>query len=103
MMGRTMHHEVTLGFDGHAGQFDFTWLSDQGDATVRATGKPEKADGGQRVTYRGRMNDAMAGDRPVRHEFLFRDDGGVVFTTWDTLPDGKELRVMEIAFTQQKK
>lgn len=94
MMGRKMLHEVTLGHGGFKKHFDFTWLSDQSSATVRATGAVKEKDGVQTLTFRGEMHDAMAGKRPVCHVFVFDPKGTITFTTYDTLPSGKELRVM---------
>ena len=102
MMGRKMNHEVTLGYDTHKKTFDFTWLSDQSTGTTRATGTLKQVGKNRVVTFKGMMDDAMAGKRAVRHTFAFQADGTVEFTTFDTLPSGKELKIMVMTLTPRK-
>lgn len=100
LMGRPMLWELTLGHDGHreGTPFDFTLITNMSAATVRAQGALDDDVGAATVTYRGRMSDAMAGDRAVRHQIETQGEDGFVFRTWDTLPDGQEFQVMELQF-----
>ena len=73
-------------------------IADTSTAILTAAGRMDNS--GEVLTFKGEMDDAMAGKRPVKYTLHL--EGGVRrrVEAYDTLPDGKEFKVLETTYTR---
>jgi hypothetical protein len=94
-----------LGIDGYdriKNKYVSLWLDNQSTGMLICEGTADAS--GKVVTYFGKMDDPIAGvkDKTVRSVARTIDDNKTVFEMYDTAPDGKEFKTMEITYTRQK-
>ena len=100
MMGMPFSGIGYTGFDNYKKQFVSTWMDSASTAvmimngTMDATGK---------VAENGEMDDIMQGKKTtIRSLWTMSDADHQLFEMWTPGPDGKDMKIMEIAYTRKK-
>lgn len=99
MMGMQNDMIEMFGYDCYKKQYDMVLFSSCGTAVYHYTGQYDAAT--KTLDLRGTMDDNI-GKRPVRTTFKIVSDDEHEYETFDTLPNGKEFRVMAGTVTRVK-
>lgn len=100
IMGMPSKEVVVVGYDNYKKVFNHSLYSNLSTATHLASGTYDAAT--KTITFKGEMDDAAVGKRPVRHTLKIESDDKLVVESYDTMPDGKEFKVLEGSYTRQK-
>ena len=99
MMGMPFEGQLLLGFNNLEQQYFAIWVDTWGTGFSLAQGKAA-ADG--TVELRGEMRDALTPEgRPFRHVVKHKDKDHYTVELWDTMPDGKEWKTMEMEYSRK--
>jgi len=100
MMGQPTRSLMILGHDNFKKVFEMAVIVDNSTSLLTSTGTLDES--GKVLTLRGTMEDPFAGKRAVRNVIRIESDDKHVFEAYDTLPDGKEFKVIEGVYTRVK-
>ncbi len=89
-----MHLTMILGHNNFKKTYQFMLIGNTTTAIESASGTIDEDE--KTLSVKGIMEDAMAGKREVEHRFTLTDEG-FDFATFDTLPDGKQLKILEMS------
>ncbi len=100
MMGQPVEGIVYVGYDNLNSKYISLSMSTM--ATNWSTAAGVEEDGA--INYKGTMYDAMTPKkgRPYRAVVTHEDADHMILDLYDTLPDGKEFKVMSVAYTRVK-
>jgi hypothetical protein len=89
------------GYDNFKKQYVSTWIDNMSTGILTMYGTADAS--GKVVTYEGKMDDPMTGAKDKKYKAILRhvDDNQVVYEMYDTTPDGKEFKTMEITYTRK--
>lgn len=90
------------GFDRIKNKYVSIWLDNQCTGVFISEGTADET--GKVCTYHGKMDDPLAGvkDKVVRSVAREINDNQAIFEMYDTTPDGKEFKSMEITYTRKR-
>jgi hypothetical protein len=89
------------GYDNAKKQYFSTWFDNMGTGLMTSTGNT--ADKGKTFTFKSMMTDPMTGkDMPGETRVNVADADHNTFEMWGAGPDGKNFKMMEIAYTRKK-
>jgi hypothetical protein len=99
LMGQPFEGFGLTGYDNTTGEFWGTWNDSMGTGLMTTSGKCDEKGA---CTHTGEFVDPMTGKKKIR--MTSRDEGPdkEVHEMFDTGPDGKEFRSMEIVYTRKK-
>jgi hypothetical protein len=101
MMGQQMEGFQLVGFDNAKKQYHSLWIDNMGTGVATSTGT--STDGGKTIEYRGTMTDPATGkDMAMRSVGRKVSDDRVTFEMFGRGPDGKDAKMIEIAYTRRK-
>jgi hypothetical protein len=102
MMGKPFDGLSILGYDNFKEKYTMVWLDSMGTAIFTSLGTPDES--GQVITFWGEMDEPATGERnkKIRSVFRMESDDRHLLEMYDKLPDGKEIKVMEITYTRRK-
>ena len=102
MMGDKYEGIGLDGFDRVKNKYVSLWMDNQCTGFYTCEGTADAT--GKVVTYYGKMDDPIAGvkDKTVRSVAREINDNKAVFEMYDTTPEGKEFKSMEITYTRHK-
>jgi hypothetical protein len=86
-----------LGYDNFKKVYNYVLISDLATATYPSSGSLDAS--GKVLTLTGEMDDVV-GKRRVRHVVRIESEDQRVLESYDTLPDGKEFKVLETTYTR---
>jgi hypothetical protein len=99
MMGQPFEGQLMLGYNNLDQQYFAIWMDTWGTGFSLAQGKAA-ADG--TLELRGQMRDALTpAGRPYRHVVKRKDKDHYTVELWDTMPDGKEWKTMEMEYSRK--
>lgn len=100
LMGQPFEGFGLTGYDNTTGEFWGTWNDSMGTGLMTTSGKCDEKGA---CTHMGEYVDPMTGKKKVSR-MTSRDEGPdkEVHEMFDTGPDGKEFRSMEIVYTRKK-
>lgn len=98
MMGEPFDGLLIVGFNKLTSEYFSLWMDTWGTAVHSAKGA-ERADGSIAMT--GLMKDVLTPEGRAYRHVLREADNGYVVELYDTLPDGTEWMVMEMAYTRR--
>jgi hypothetical protein len=100
-MGKPFKGMGLTGFDNVAMTFTSVWVDNMGTGMMTGTGQLDAA--GKVLSSVDVFNDPTAGGpKESRSTLALKDDGSVVMEMYDRMPDGKEVKVLEITYTRAK-
>lgn len=101
MMGDKYEGIGIEGFDKIKNKYVSLWMDNQSTGVFMSEGTADAS--GKVFTYFGKMDDPIAGvkDKTVRSVAREIDDNKTVLEMYDTGPDGKEFKSMEITYTRK--
>ncbi len=100
-MGQFFAGTGTLGFDNLTQQYESIWIDNMATGMMKATGKYDAT--AKVLTEIGTMPDPMAGQlKPYRGVTTFTDPDHYTYEVFTNTPDGKELKMMSIAYARKK-
>lgn len=101
MMGQPFEGIGYTGYDNYKKRYVATWMDNAGTMILVMSGNYDK--GGKTLTLTGTMDDMIARKpvtvRSVTHDV---DADHQTFEMWMPGPDGKPMKMMEIAYTRKK-
>lgn len=101
-MGKPFHGLGLTGYDNVAQAFAGIWIDDMGTGVMTSTGGLDPS--GKILTLSTVWNDPTAkGPKKGRSVIQIVSHDKHVLEMYDTGPDGKEMKVMEITYTRRKK
>ena len=101
MMGTPFEGRALMGFDNISRKFQSTWADNMSTMIAYMTGDHDPAT--KTITYTGTMDDMMKPGTKVRVRQVVRLDSPDSHTMeWYETRDGKEVKMMEIAYTRAK-
>lgn len=87
------------GYDNVKKQYWGTWMDNMSTAIMMTTGKRD----GKTFTFDGAMADPMTGkDSPISEKIIIVDADHHTMEMWGPAPDGRNFKMMEIAYTRRK-
>lgn len=99
-MGQPFTGRGTLGFNNAKKVYESTWIDTMSTGIMMASGGTYDA-ATKTLTEKGMMMDPMDNkEKPYRAETKFVSKNSYTFTMYDTGPDGKEFKSMEIVYTR---
>lgn len=101
-MGKPFHGMGLMAFDNVAQAFTGIWIDDMSTGIMTSTGSLDPS--GTTLTSVSTVNDPLAkGPKKGRDVIRFEGPDRHVMEMYDTGPDGKEMKVMEITYSRRKK
>ena len=102
MMGEKFEGIGIDGYDRIKKKCVSIWMDNQSTAILMSEGTADET--GKVTTYYGKMDDPIAGvkDKVVKSVAREIDENKVIYEMYDTTPDGKEFKTMEITYTRDK-
>jgi hypothetical protein len=101
MMGMPFNGKGTLGYDNLRNVFVSTWIDNMGSGIMYLEGPMDET--GKIIMLKGKMTDPGTGYMTdVRETMTLKDDNTQVMEMFVAMPDGKEMKTMEIKFTRTK-
>jgi hypothetical protein len=102
MMGQPYEGLGFEGYDTFKKQYQSAWLDSMTNAMMYATGTG--SEDGKVITYTAKIDDPLTGqkDKPVRMVVRKISDDKAIWEMFETLPDGKEVKTMEMEYTRRK-
>jgi hypothetical protein len=100
-MGQPFAGQGMTGYDNVTGKYVGTWADTMSTGVMNTTGAMDK--GGKSVTFKGSMVDPMTKKAsPFRQKMTMNDADHQTLEMWGAGPDGKNYKMMEIAYTRKK-
>jgi hypothetical protein len=88
------------GYDNIKKQYVGTWMDSMSTAVMTSTGNPT---GDKTWEFNSSMDDPMSGKTmPVKSKMTVVDDDHHTMEMWGPAPDGKMMKMMEIAYSRKK-
>jgi hypothetical protein len=102
MMGEPFEGMAIDGYDNAKKKYVSIWLDSGSTCIVMLTGEADAS--GKVITYTGKVDDPMTGqkDKPIRSVVRLQSDDKFMFEWYETGPDGKEAKTMEIEYARAK-
>ncbi|MFH1746294.1 MAG: DUF1579 domain-containing protein [Planctomycetota bacterium] len=102
MMGESYEGIGIEGYDLTKKKYVSIWMDNTSTGIYMTTGTPDKS--GKVITYIGKMDDPMSGQKDKVVKYVAREinPDHLVFEMYDTMPDGKEFKTMEIVYMRAK-
>jgi hypothetical protein len=101
MMGQSFSGMGITGYDNVLKKFVSIWIDNMGTGIMRSEGT--MADDGKTINWQGESSDPMTGGiSKMRMVTTFTDDNHHTFDMYGAMPDGKEAKMMTIAYTRAK-
>jgi hypothetical protein len=101
-MGQKFEGIGYSGYDNVKKEYWGTWMDSASTGMMLSTGG-KTSDGGKTWSYTGTMADPMSGkDMTVQEKITVTDRDHSVFEMWGPGPDGKMMKMMEIAYSRKK-
>ena len=99
-MGRPFSGVGYIGYDNYLKKYIATWMDSAGTTIYTRTGEFDSA--GKTLTLKGEIDDYVRGRSvPVRDRIVVVGPSEFVFETWESGPDGKDFKVMEVHYTRK--
>jgi uncharacterized protein DUF1579 len=99
-MGQPFNGLGYTGYDNIKKTYWSSWVDDMGTGVMNSVGMT--ADGGKTWKFTAMMPDPMTGkDAPVEEHITIADKDHHTFEMWSPGPDGKMMKMMEIAYTRK--
>jgi hypothetical protein len=88
------------GYDNVKKSYWSTWVDNMGTGVMTSTGST--SDGGKTWKFQSSMPDPMTGkDTPEESQLTVTDHNHYTMSMWSPGPDGKMMKMMEIAYTRK--
>jgi len=100
-MGQPFSGIGFTGYDNVTKKYWGTWVDDMGTGVMTSTGRMNK--GGKSMTYTGQAPDPTTGKMAAnKTKLILTDADHYSFEMWGAGPDGKQVKMMEIAYSRKK-
>ena len=97
-MGMPFEGMMLMGFDNLAGEYFSIWLDNWGTSYSLTRGAAQE---GSEIELIGEMRDPITPDgRRLRTTSNYISDDEMIFSMFDTRPDGSEMKIMELTYTR---
>lgn len=101
MMGQAFEGISTVGYDNASKEIVSSWLDNMGTNIMQMRGKYDGIS--KTMDMKGECTDPMTGKiKTVRETYTLVDDNTRKMEMYDTDPNGKEFKSMEIVMTRKK-
>lgn len=101
MMGMPFNGISIVGFDVHKKEFISSWIDNMGSGIMVLKGPWDAAT--KTITLKGTMTDpGTKGDCEIRETFKIIDDNNQEMEMFLKMPDGSEMKTMNIKYTRKK-
>ena len=102
MAGAPFHGMSILGYDNFRQEYVSLWIDEMSTTFMLSTGKSDES--GKVFTFEGTFDDLMTGQKDKKFKTISRilSDDQSVYESYDTGPDGKEFKSLEVTNTRKK-
>ncbi|MCX6317604.1 MAG: DUF1579 domain-containing protein [Bacteroidetes bacterium] len=101
MMGQPFMGRSTMGYDNIRNVFVSTWIDNMGSGIILMEGTYDAAT--KTLNMKGKQTDPTYGTQTdMRQETIFTDDDNYTMNMYNTGPDGKEMKVMDVMLKRKK-
>ncbi|MGH9360628.1 MAG: DUF1579 domain-containing protein [Thermoanaerobaculia bacterium] len=97
MMGQPFEGHGMTGYDNVSQKYWTTWTDNMGTGVMVGTGTCDASG----CTYTNEYYDPMTGQKKTSRSVLRHEDGREIYEAYDTGPDGKEYKSMELVMTRK--
>jgi hypothetical protein len=100
IMGQAFEGTSTVAYNNASKKFETTWMDNMGTGIMYATGEYNPAN--KTITFKGKCVDPMTGKEKIYREvYTIVDDNTRKMEMFDTDPNGKEFKSMEMTMKRK--
>jgi hypothetical protein len=100
MMGMSFEGSSQMGFNPETKKYTGTWVDSMSPYAMTTEGTWDEKT--QTLTQTGTGKDASGNEAKMKMTSVYNKDGSRLFSMFMPMPDGKEMKTMEILYTKAK-